>query len=157
MKAAEKSKIRFTHIDGNHLTLLNVYHTFKQSMCPSLKCPSSMLCKPTLMSPNINLSTLTDHELAQWCYDNFVNYRSLTKCTSSCPGSWTSSTCPAGFFMQVSAHRPNRESAQRVLSQYVSSCSTVPLCSQTTQHLVLTVRQMSLVPKTSQTRVEYVD
>uniref|UniRef100_A0A4W5KIY7 Helicase C-terminal domain-containing protein n=1 Tax=Hucho hucho TaxID=62062 RepID=A0A4W5KIY7_9TELE len=29
-KAAEESKIRFTHIDGNHLTLLNVYHTFKQ-------------------------------------------------------------------------------------------------------------------------------
>uniref|UniRef100_A0A674D9G2 DEAH (Asp-Glu-Ala-His) box helicase 15 n=1 Tax=Salmo trutta TaxID=8032 RepID=A0A674D9G2_SALTR len=48
-KAAEESKRRFTHIDENHLTLLNVYHTFKQY-----------------------------HELTQWCYDNFVNYRSLT-------------------------------------------------------------------------------
>ena len=35
-------------IDGDHLTLLNVYHAFKQNM-----------------------------EDPQWCYDNFVNYRSL--------------------------------------------------------------------------------
>ena len=39
---------RFAHIDGDHLTLLNVYHAFKQNM-----------------------------EDPQWCYDNFVNYRSL--------------------------------------------------------------------------------
>lgn len=40
--------MRFAHIDGDHLTLLNVYHAFKQN-----------------------------HEDPQWCYDNFVNYRSL--------------------------------------------------------------------------------
>lgn len=40
--------MRFAHIDGDHLTLLNVYHAFKQ-------------CQ----------------EDPQWCYDNFVNYRSL--------------------------------------------------------------------------------
>ncbi|XP_077427654.1 ATP-dependent RNA helicase DHX15-like [Vanacampus margaritifer] len=40
--------MRFAHIDGDHLTLLNVYHAFKQN-----------------------------HEANQWCYDNFLNYRSL--------------------------------------------------------------------------------
>lgn len=47
-KAADESKMRFAHIDGDHLTLLNVYHAFKQN-----------------------------HEDTQWCYDNFINYRSM--------------------------------------------------------------------------------
>ena len=45
-KASDDSKLRFAHIDGDHLTLLNVFHAFKQNM-----------------------------EDPQWCYDNFVNYR----------------------------------------------------------------------------------
>lgn len=32
-KAADDAKTRFAHIDGDHLTLLNVYHAFKQSEC----------------------------------------------------------------------------------------------------------------------------
>lgn len=32
-KAADDAKMRFAHIDGDHLTLLNVYHAFKQSKC----------------------------------------------------------------------------------------------------------------------------
>ncbi|XP_065653501.1 putative pre-mRNA-splicing factor ATP-dependent RNA helicase PRP1 [Hydra vulgaris] len=47
-KAADEAKMKFAHIDGDHLTLLNVYHAFKQN-----------------------------HEEAQWCYDNFLNVRSL--------------------------------------------------------------------------------
>lgn len=47
-KAADDAKMRFAHIDGDHLTLLNVYHAFKQSA-----------------------------EDPQWCFDNFINYRSL--------------------------------------------------------------------------------
>uniref|UniRef100_A0A3Q3WSV6 ATP-dependent RNA helicase DHX15 n=1 Tax=Mola mola TaxID=94237 RepID=A0A3Q3WSV6_MOLML len=46
-EVADESKIRFVHIDGDHMTLLNVYHAFKQ------------------------------HSSTQWCYNNFVNYRSL--------------------------------------------------------------------------------
>ena len=46
-KAADAAKMRFAHIDGDHLTLLNVYHAFKQN-----------------------------HDDPQWCYDNFINYRS---------------------------------------------------------------------------------
>jgi len=30
-KQADEAKMRFAHIDGDHLTLLNVYHAFKQS------------------------------------------------------------------------------------------------------------------------------
>ena len=33
-KQADESKMRFAHIDGDHLTMLNVYHAFKQSKCP---------------------------------------------------------------------------------------------------------------------------
>jgi len=29
-KAADDAKMKFAHIDGDHLTLLNVYHSFKQ-------------------------------------------------------------------------------------------------------------------------------
>lgn len=47
-KAADEAKMRFAHIDGDHLTLLNVYHAFKQAT----------------EDPN-------------WCYENFVNFRSL--------------------------------------------------------------------------------
>lgn len=47
-KAADEAKARFAHIDGDHLTLLNVYHAFKQNS-----------------------------EDSQWCYDNFINVRAL--------------------------------------------------------------------------------
>ncbi|XP_065071294.1 putative pre-mRNA-splicing factor ATP-dependent RNA helicase PRP1 isoform X1 [Rhopilema esculentum] len=47
-KAADDCKMKFAHIDGDHLTLLNVYHAFKQN-----------------------------HDDVQWCYDNFLNFRSL--------------------------------------------------------------------------------
>ncbi|XP_061769516.1 putative pre-mRNA-splicing factor ATP-dependent RNA helicase PRP1 isoform X1 [Nerophis ophidion] len=47
-RASDEAKMRFAHADGDHLTLLNVYHAFKQN-----------------------------HESSQWCYDNFVSYRSL--------------------------------------------------------------------------------
>lgn len=37
-KAADEAKMRFAHIDGDHLTLLNVYHAFKQSECLVIEC-----------------------------------------------------------------------------------------------------------------------
>ena len=30
-KQADEAKMRFAHIDGDHLTFLNVYHAYKQS------------------------------------------------------------------------------------------------------------------------------
>ena len=40
-KVADESKMRFAHIDGDHMTLLNVYHAFKQSewLFPALTFP----------------------------------------------------------------------------------------------------------------------
>lgn len=47
-KAADAAKSRFAHIDGDHLTLLNVYHAYKQN-----------------------------DEDPSWCYENFINYRAM--------------------------------------------------------------------------------
>jgi HrpA-like RNA helicase len=47
-KEADEAKQRFAHVDGDHLTLLNVYHAFKQN-----------------------------RDDANWCYDNYINFRSL--------------------------------------------------------------------------------
>ena len=40
-KAADEAKMKFAHIDGDHLTLLNVYHAYKQSECSS----HSIICE----------------------------------------------------------------------------------------------------------------
>ncbi|KAG6474728.1 hypothetical protein ZIOFF_068667 [Zingiber officinale] len=47
-KAADEAKARFSHIDGDHLTLLNVYHAYKQNA-----------------------------EDSSWCYENFINSRTM--------------------------------------------------------------------------------
>lgn len=38
-KQADESKMRFAHIDGDHLSLLNVYHAYKQSMLLRYQSP----------------------------------------------------------------------------------------------------------------------
>jgi len=48
MKAADEAKARFVHVDGDHLTLLQVYNKWKQHA-----------------------------DEKDWCYDNFLNFRSL--------------------------------------------------------------------------------
>lgn len=47
-READAARERFAHADGDHLTLLNVFHAFKQT-----------------------------GESSQWCYDNFLNFRAL--------------------------------------------------------------------------------
>lgn len=47
-KEADEAKAQFSHADGDHLTLLNGYHAYKQS-----------------------------GDNKDWCYENFLNYRSL--------------------------------------------------------------------------------
>lgn len=47
-KAADEAKQAFAHIDGDHLTLLNVFHAYK-----------------------------ANHEDSGWCYDSFLQHRSL--------------------------------------------------------------------------------
>lgn len=47
-KQADEAKMRFAHIDGDHLTMLNVYHAFKQNMEDPQVC-----CFKISPSPNI--------------------------------------------------------------------------------------------------------
>ena len=50
-KKADEMKAQFAHPDGDHLTMLNVYHAFK--------------------------SAETHQSISQWCYDHFLSLRSL--------------------------------------------------------------------------------
>jgi pre-mRNA-splicing factor ATP-dependent RNA helicase DHX15/PRP43 len=50
-KKADEAKDRFSHVDGDHLTLLNVYHAYKQN-----------------------------NGDVKWCFDNFLAQRSLKSC-----------------------------------------------------------------------------
>ncbi|KAJ1731613.1 DEAH-box ATP-dependent RNA helicase prp43 [Coemansia biformis] len=52
-RAADMAKAEFAHMDGDHMTLLNVYHAFKSCADPT-----------------------------QWCWDNFLQYRSLKSADS---------------------------------------------------------------------------
>ena len=52
-KAADEAKGRFSHVDGDHLTLLNVYHAYK--------------------------SANEDHA---WCFEHFLNSRALKQADS---------------------------------------------------------------------------
>ena len=47
-KQADEAKAKFAHADGDHLTLLNVFHAYK-----------------------------SNNDDAKWCYDNYLNQRSL--------------------------------------------------------------------------------
>ena len=103
-RAADESKARFAHIDGDHLTLLNVYHAYKQvgawvmasagreaagpacsSAAPagSSARPGRRPCASPLTAACANTrcpfppSPLQHGEDPDWCYSNFLNNRSL--------------------------------------------------------------------------------
>ncbi|EPB79610.1 helicase protein [Ancylostoma ceylanicum] len=71
-KEADEAKARFAHVDGDHLTLLNVYHAFKQS-----KLSYIVSLELFVSFGRHSKATLPDNEDVQWCYDNFINYRTL--------------------------------------------------------------------------------
>jgi len=56
-KAADDAKARFAHNDGDHLTLLNAYHAYKQR-------------------------DMDGADVARWCHDNFLQLRSLKQADS---------------------------------------------------------------------------
>lgn len=79
-KAADDAKMKFAHIDGDHLTLLNVYHAFKQSKSHIFHL--SILNRIFFLKKEKKLIITifwneSDLEDPTWCYDHFVNYRSL--------------------------------------------------------------------------------
>jgi HrpA-like RNA helicase len=52
-RAADEAKAQFAHADGDHLTLLNAYHAYKDA-----------------------------GDNKDWCYDNFINYRTMQSADS---------------------------------------------------------------------------
>ncbi|XP_074274643.1 putative pre-mRNA-splicing factor ATP-dependent RNA helicase DEAH2 isoform X1 [Silene latifolia] len=57
-KAADEAKARFGHIDGDHLTLLNVYHAFEEKSKSAFK-------------------EKKEDSVSNWCYENFINFRAM--------------------------------------------------------------------------------
>lgn len=77
-KAADEAKARFGHIDGDHLTLLNVYHAYKQNSKYYSQCFSPFSnCAYLCLIANVYLMVMISEEDPQWCYENFVNHRAL--------------------------------------------------------------------------------
>merc|ERR1712216_196235 len=87
-KLADDAKAKFAHYDGDHLTLLNVYHAYKQN----------------------------ESNVSKWCWDNFLNQRSLKSADSvraqlarimarfNLPlksGDFSKQALVSGYFMQV--------------------------------------------------------
>lgn len=62
-KEADDAKAQFAHPQGDHLSLLNLYHAYRTS-------PSSLLCPKTA---NI---LLPDPD-SQWCWSNYVSHRAM--------------------------------------------------------------------------------
>eukprot|EP00755_Sulcionema_specki_P010927 Sspe_Gene.711::Locus_244_Transcript_1_1_Confidence_1.000_Length_2262::g.711::m.711/K12820/DHX15, PRP43; pre-mRNA-splicing factor ATP-dependent RNA helicase DHX15/PRP43 len=52
-REANEAKAQFNHMDGDHITLMNAYHAF-----------------------------VANKQNKQWCWDNFLNYRSLSSCSN---------------------------------------------------------------------------
>lgn len=68
--------MRFAHIDGDHLTLLNVYHAFKQSEYFGIRLFFMLCIEKNDICLTLNIMP-TGNEDQTWCYENFVNMRSL--------------------------------------------------------------------------------
>ncbi|AQL07094.1 Pre-mRNA-splicing factor ATP-dependent RNA helicase [Zea mays] len=78
-KAADEAKARFGHIDGDHLTLLNVYHAYKQNSKSISLIQLGMhvaMVASVFSLPNSYFIGGADED-PQWCYENFINSRAL--------------------------------------------------------------------------------
>ncbi len=65
-KAADEAKARFSHADGDHLTLLNVYHAFKQHSTPSNSCLPN-ISRRRLQLVSRKFCQLPKHESCREC------------------------------------------------------------------------------------------
>lgn len=84
-RAADDAKAKFEHADGDHLTLLNAYHAYKQvgeeaakKLGGSSQAPSALSAaqqgKSDYMPSNV------ESVLKSWCWDNFLDFRALKNC-----------------------------------------------------------------------------
>lgn len=94
-KKADEAKDRFSHVDGDHLTLLNVYHAYKQNNGDVTWCYSNFLAQRSLKSSDnvrTQLSRIMQRNNLSMCSNDFTSrdyYLNIRKCMVD------------GFFMQV--------------------------------------------------------
>lgn len=75
-KEADAAKAQFVHPEGDHLTLLNVYHAYKSSLS-SLFLPSPIF-RPMLTSLSQSFHRCSPDEYEKnWAYNNFLSQRAL--------------------------------------------------------------------------------
>jgi pre-mRNA-splicing factor ATP-dependent RNA helicase DHX15/PRP43 len=76
-KEADEAKSNFAHSDGDHLTLLNVYHAYKLSTY-TLSVTIYFAHRPLRFFVFVNwVWNSADEGESQWAKNNFVNARSL--------------------------------------------------------------------------------
>ena len=125
-KAADEAKMGFAHIDGDHLTMLNVYHAFKQSKLSLLITLIYISNCPQVLPPEIFLLT----QLQLFCFSfiiaqttrtrsgatttlsTFARWRAPTTFARSCRESWIDSiwsgqalSSPAATIIWIYARR----------------------------------------------------
>ncbi|PFX17991.1 putative pre-mRNA-splicing factor ATP-dependent RNA helicase DHX15, partial [Stylophora pistillata] len=106
-KAADEAKMKFAHSDGDHLTLLNVYHAYKQiqsakvtrkkprfGALPVLNMPqrSHKLLTPTPRPARTIMRDLDAH-INTSCYETFSEFCKRDTCLKSL-NEWTSKMFP---------------------------------------------------------------
>lgn len=94
-RAADEAKDRFSHVDGDHLTLLNVYHAYKQNNGDQKWCFDNFLAQRSLKSAD-NVRTQLQRIMTRCnlklCSTDFSSkdyYNNIRQCLVE------------GFFMQV--------------------------------------------------------
>lgn len=107
-RQADDARARFAHLDGDHLTLLNVFHAFKQhsqdGVEPEKFCGENHICTQALQQAEKTreqLRLISDHAGLPTVATNFQDpeyYPNIRRCVL------------AGFFMQV-AHLENERTA----------------------------------------------
>lgn len=83
-RAADDAKAKFEHADGDHLTLLNAYHAYKQvgeEAAKKLGGPQA----PSMLSAAQQgkadfMPSGVESALKSWCWDNFLDFRALKNC-----------------------------------------------------------------------------
>jgi len=94
-RAADEAKDRFSHVDGDHLTLLNVYHAYKQNNGDQKWCFDNFLAQRSLKSADnvrTQLQRIMQRNNLSLCSTDFTSkdyYLNIRK------------TMVQGFFMQV--------------------------------------------------------
>jgi pre-mRNA-splicing factor ATP-dependent RNA helicase DHX15/PRP43 len=94
-RAADEAKDRFSHVDGDHLTLLNVYHAYKQNGGEQKWCFDNFLAQRSLKSADnvrTQLQRIMGRSNLKLCSTDFSSkdyYMNIRQCLV------------AGFFMQV--------------------------------------------------------